>query len=113
MKRIAKAMKDIQSSEIKSAKQEKPFDHRSYFGHDFSSLNDIQAIFDANGLDVSVSEARSGLVTFARHFRILMHIFGWKTTSIHTPAQISVLTLVPPNPRVLKTGTKTGTKNRY
>ena len=48
MKRIAKAMKDIQSSEIKSAKQEKPFDHRSYFGHDFS-LNDIQAIFDANG----------------------------------------------------------------
>jgi len=61
MKRIAKAMKDIQSSEIKSAKQEKPFDHRSYFGHDFS-LNDIQAIFDANGLDVGVSEARSGLV---------------------------------------------------
>jgi hypothetical protein len=46
-------MKDIQSSEINSAKQENPFDHRSYFGHDFS-LNDIQAIFDANGLDVGV-----------------------------------------------------------
>lgn len=61
MKRIAKAMKDIQSSEIKSAKQEKPFDHRSYFGQEYS-LNDIQAIFDANGLDVGVSEARSGLV---------------------------------------------------
>ena len=61
MKRIAKAMKDIQCSEIKSAKQEKPFDHRSYFGQEYS-LNDIQAIFDANGLDVGVSEARSGLV---------------------------------------------------
>lgn len=61
MKRIAKAMKDLQSSEIKSAKQEKPFDHRSYFGNDYS-LNDIQAIFDANGLDVGISEARSGLV---------------------------------------------------
>lgn len=61
MKRIAKAMKDLQSSEIKSAKQEKPFDHRSYFGSDYS-LNDIQAIFDANGLDVGISEARSGLV---------------------------------------------------
>ena len=61
MKRIAKVMKDIQSSEIKSAKQEKPFDHRSYFGQEYS-LNDIQAIFDANGLDVGVSEARSGLV---------------------------------------------------
>ena len=61
MNRIAKAMKDLQSSEIKSAKQEKPFDHRSYFGNDYS-LNDIQAIFDANGLDVGISEARSGLV---------------------------------------------------
>lgn len=61
MKRIAKAMKDLQTSEIKSAKQEKPYDHRSYFGDDYS-LNDIQAIFDANGLDVGISEARSGLV---------------------------------------------------
>jgi hypothetical protein len=61
MRRIGKNMKDNQSSEIKSAKQEKPYDHRSYFGRDYS-LNDIQAIFDANGLDVGVSEARSGLV---------------------------------------------------
>ena len=61
MKRIAKAMKDLQSSEMKSARKEIPFDHRSYFGHDYS-LNDVQAIFDANGLDVGVSEARSGLV---------------------------------------------------
>lgn len=61
MKRIAKAMKDLQTSEIKSARQEKPFDHKSYFGKDYS-LNDIQAIFDSNGLDVGVSEARSGLV---------------------------------------------------
>jgi hypothetical protein len=29
------------------------------------------------------------------------------------PAKFSALTLVPPNPRVLKTGTKTGTNNRY
>ena len=61
MKRIANAMKDLQTSEIRSARQEKPFDHKSYFGKEYS-LNDIQAIFDANGLDVGVSEARSGLV---------------------------------------------------
>ena len=61
MKRISKAMKDLQTSEIKSARQEKPYDHKSYFGKEYS-LNDIQAIFDGNGLDVGVSEARSGLV---------------------------------------------------
>ena len=61
MKRIAKAMKDLQTSEIRSARQEKPYDHKSYFGKEYN-LNDIQAIFDANGLDVGVSEARSGLV---------------------------------------------------
>jgi len=52
MKRISKAMKDLQTSEIKSARQEKPYDHKSYFGKEYS-LNDIQAIFD-----VGVSEAR-------------------------------------------------------
>jgi len=64
MKRIAKAMKDLHSSEMKSARKEIPFDHRSYFGHDYS-INDVQAIFDANGLDVGVSEARSALVSRA------------------------------------------------
>ena len=61
MKRIAKAMKDLKTTEMKSARQEKPYDHRSFFGKEYT-LDDIQAIFDANGLDVGISEARSGLV---------------------------------------------------
>ena len=81
MKQILKAMKDLQSSEMKSARKEIPFDHRSYFGHAYS--------LDANGLDVGVSEARSGLVRRELLLRILMLIYGWKIILINSRVSLT------------------------
>jgi hypothetical protein len=61
IKAISKKMKDTNSSDIKSFKGEKMFDHHSYFGDEYS-LEDIRAIFDANDLEIGVNEARAGLV---------------------------------------------------
>ena len=54
-------MKDMNSSDIRSSRKEKMFDHHSYFGDEYS-LEDIRAFFDANDLEMGVTEARAGVV---------------------------------------------------
>ena len=61
IKRCAKKMKTFKTSDINSARSERGYNHRSYFGDDFS-MEDVCRIFDDNGLDVGVMEQRAALV---------------------------------------------------
>ena len=61
IKRCAKKMKTFKTSDIKSARAERRYDHRSYFGNDFT-MEDVCKIFDDNGLDGGVMEQRAALV---------------------------------------------------
>eukprot|EP01035_Chromulina_nebulosa_P021534 gene21534-27882_t len=61
IKRCAKKMKTFNTSDIISARSERGYNHRSYFGDDFS-MEDVCRIFDDNGLDVGVMEQRAALV---------------------------------------------------
>ena len=61
IKRCAKKMKTFNTSDITSARSERGYNHRSYFGDDFS-MEDVCRIFDDNGLDVGVMEQRAALV---------------------------------------------------
>lgn len=61
IKKVSEKMRKDNSSDITSIKYVKPYDHRSYFGDDYSMEN-IQAIFDGAGLDVSIAEERASLL---------------------------------------------------
>jgi hypothetical protein len=62
IRRCAKKMKTHNTSDIKSARGERNYDHRSYFGGNDCSMEDVCKIFDDNGLDVGVMEQRAALV---------------------------------------------------
>ena len=47
MKKTSKKMKEVMSADIFSIKTERAYDHRSYFGNDYT-IEEIQNIFDAN-----------------------------------------------------------------
>lgn len=61
MKKTSKKMKTVMSAGISSIKTERAYDHRSYFGSDYS-IEDIQSIFDANGLECNYAEKRAALL---------------------------------------------------
>ncbi len=61
MKKTSKKMKTVMSAGISSIKTERAYDHRSYFGSDYS-IEDIQNIFDANGLECNYAEKRAALL---------------------------------------------------
>jgi hypothetical protein len=68
------------SADTLSIKNERAYDHRSYFGNDYT-IKDIQSIFDANGLECNYAEKRAALIRASN-----LHIdswFGWKSTSIN------------------------------
>ena len=51
------------SADISSVRteSERLYDHRSYFGNDFS-IDDIQKIFDSNGVESNFTETRAALL---------------------------------------------------
>ena len=61
IKRCAKKMKMQNTADIRSIRVERNFNHRSYFGDEYS-MEDICKIFDDNGVDVGVMEQRAALV---------------------------------------------------
>ena len=54
-------MKAVMSADISSIRTERLYDHRSYFGNDFS-IDDIQKIFDSNGVESNFTETRAALL---------------------------------------------------
>ena len=61
IKKTSKKIKDIMSADLSSIKTEAQYNHRSYFGDDFT-IDDIQKLFDANGLESDYSERRAALL---------------------------------------------------
>ena len=61
MKKTSKKMKEVMSADIFSIKTERAYDHRSYFGSDYT-IEEIQNIFDANGLECNYAEKRAALL---------------------------------------------------
>ena len=61
MKKTSKKMKQVMSADIFSIKTERAYDHRSYFGSDYT-IEEIQNIFDANGLECNYAEKRAALL---------------------------------------------------
>ena len=61
IKKTSKKIKSIMSAELSSIKAEAKYNHRSYFGDDFT-IDHIQTIFDANGLESDYSERRAALL---------------------------------------------------
>ena len=61
IKRCAKKLKMQNTADIRSIRVERNFNHRSYFGDEYS-MEDICKIFDDNGVDVGVMEQRAALV---------------------------------------------------
>jgi hypothetical protein len=61
MKKTSKKMKEVMSADIFSIKTERAYDHRSYFGNDYT-IEEIQNIFDANGVECNYAEKRAALL---------------------------------------------------
>ena len=61
MKKTSKKMKEVMSVDIFWIKTERAYDHRSYFGNDYT-IEEIQNIFDANGVECNYSEKRAALL---------------------------------------------------
>ena len=61
MKKTSKKMKQVMSADIFSIKTERAYDHRSYFGSDYT-IEEIQNIFDVNGLECNYAEKRAALL---------------------------------------------------
>ena len=49
------------SADISSIRTERLYDHRSYFGNDFS-IEDIQKVFVSNGVESNFTETRAALL---------------------------------------------------
>ena len=69
------------SAGISSIKTERAFDHRNYFGSDYS-IEDIQNVFDANGLECNYQKNVPPF--FVHQICILTPWFGWKSTFTNT-----------------------------
>ena len=61
IKVTSKKMKAVMSADISSIRTERQYDHRSYFGKDFT-IKDIQKIFDSNGVESNFTEQRAALL---------------------------------------------------
>ena len=61
IKVTSRKMKAVMSADISSIQTERQYDHRSYFGNDYT-IEQIQKIFDSNGLENNFTETRSALL---------------------------------------------------
>jgi hypothetical protein len=61
IKTTSRKMKAVMSADISSIHTERQYDHRSYFGNDYT-IEEIQKIFDSNGLESNFTETRASLL---------------------------------------------------
>ena len=78
MKRISKVMKDLQTSEMKSARQEKPYENHT------SAKSTASMIYKPflTQMDWILVYLRHVVALFAHRFLMLMLIYGWRTIFI-------------------------------
>lgn len=76
IKKVSDKMRKDNTSDVTSIQYVKPFDHRSYFGDDYS-VDDVQAIFNGAGLDVSIAEERASLL---RASNVHIDCYCWMET---------------------------------
>jgi len=65
--KISKKMKTVNSTDVFSSTTEKKYDHHSYFGDEFT-LEDVQNVFDGNGIDADVQMKRGALLRYSQIF---------------------------------------------
>ena len=66
------------SADISSIRTERLYDHRSYFGNDFS-IEDIQKVFVSNGVESNFTKTRAALL---RASDVHIDAIGWKNIFI-------------------------------